>query len=121
MSVFNCISLNNIIFAKMSVTTFLYSHLLFVCLFVCLFFFSGCDQTITTDMSFVASPNSPNPYDINQECVYNITNPDGECINLIFLSFDLEAGRNGECVNDYLRVSTTKQANLFGKYKKNNN
>ncbi len=67
------------------------------------FIHTGCDETITEDMQFVKSLS---PYENNQDCVYNVTNPDGGCINLIFLNFELEPGTTSSvCDNDYLTVS----------------
>ena len=51
----------------------------------------------------MTSPNYPNPYPHDAQCVYTVTVPAGEVITLNFTNMDIEAHVN--CAWDYVEVS----------------
>lgn len=50
------------------------------------------------------SPLYPNNYPSLRECVYVISLPVGNGIQLQFLDFDIESGYDINCIFDYLEV-----------------
>ncbi|XP_070181137.1 uncharacterized protein [Littorina saxatilis] len=61
-----------------------------------------CGETFTAPTGTIQSPNFPNNYDNNLNCVYVITAPEGHRVTLRFTSFSLEAHAN--CSYDYVRI-----------------
>ena len=52
----------------------------------------------------IMSPNYPNEYDSNKECVVTITYAINETIAITFVSFDIEVPRRGRDCDDYLAI-----------------
>ena len=74
---------------------------------VSMFFPSGpfqdkCGQDLFGDRGAIASPNYPNKYPDNINCVYKITRPHGQ-VALSFLDFEMES--HGTCKFDHISVS----------------
>jgi len=78
----------------------------------------ACGGTFTTPTGEIKSPYFPNPYPNERECQYIIRQPVGSTITLTFLSFDIEASRNGNCSHDYLEIHNGESADgpLIGRY-----
>ena len=71
----------------------------------CYFFINyvlGCGGRYTTDNGVLISPNYPNPYPHNAQCVWTISVPSGEAITFTMTNIDLEVHRN--CMWDYVEV-----------------
>ena len=51
------------------------------------------------------SPNYPNPYPHDSQCVYTVTVHPHEVMNLTFTDLDLETETQGSCEWDYVEVS----------------
>lgn len=62
----------------------------------------GCGARFTTDNGVLISPNYPNPYPHNAQCVWTISVPSGEVITFTITNIDLEVHRN--CMWDYVEV-----------------
>ena len=83
--------------------------------------FSACispGESINASSGHISSPNFPNNYDSNKNCIWNITVPDGKIIKLTFLNFTLVAGENEDCAGaaaDSARVFITNVASHGGK------
>ncbi len=78
----------------------------FVFLFLLLLFIHAvCDEVVTSP-SFITSPDHPDEYPISINCNYQITAPDSECVNIRFVSFDVEEGTDQPlvCDNDFVEV-----------------
>lgn len=60
--------------------------------------------TATMDVRQLFSPNFPNNYPNNVDCVTTITSPENTVIELEFITFRLE--KSESCTNDYLKVGT---------------
>ncbi|XP_078582053.1 cubilin-like isoform X2 [Branchiostoma floridae x Branchiostoma japonicum] len=62
----------------------------------------GCGGLFTEDEGIMISPNYPNAYPHNQECIWVIRVPDTEVVTLTFTNMDVEA--HGNCIWDYVEV-----------------
>ncbi|KAK6490308.1 cubilin [Huso huso] len=76
----------------------------------------GCGGTYTDSEGIIISPNWPNPYANNRQCVYVIRQPADELIYLNFTNIDLES--HGSCSFDYIEVrdGSSETDALIGKY-----
>ncbi|MCJ8728547.1 hypothetical protein PDJAM_G00005700 [Pangasius djambal] len=76
----------------------------------------GCGGTYTESQGIIISPNWPNNYAHNKQCIYLIRLPRSEQVALNFTHMDLEP-HNG-CEFDYVEVrdGPGETAPLFGKY-----
>ncbi|TKS88121.1 Cubilin Intrinsic factor-cobalamin receptor [Collichthys lucidus] len=63
----------------------------------------GCGGTFTNSEGIIISPNWPNDYAHNRQCVYLIRLPVGEKVALNFTHMNLES--HGSCSFDYVEVS----------------
>lgn len=61
-----------------------------------------CGGVINKSRGTLTSPNSPDDYRANQECVWRITVPKAYLVGLMFQSFEIENHDN--CVYDYLEI-----------------
>ncbi|CAL1528874.1 unnamed protein product [Lymnaea stagnalis] len=77
---------------------------------------SICGGEITKEDGFLSSPNYPDDYRPQKNCVWKITVEEGLHVALKFQSFDIE--NHDGCVYDYLEVrdGPTEQSPLVGKY-----
>ncbi|CAH1793785.1 unnamed protein product [Owenia fusiformis] len=75
-----------------------------------------CGGEILKEEGQLSSPNYPDYYKPNKECVWKITVPDDYAVALKFVSFEIENHDN--CVYDYLEVRDghEKTSPLIGKY-----
>ena len=75
-----------------------------------------CGGDIIAGKGFLQSPNYPDEYTPNKECVWRITVPNNYQVALKFQSFEIENHDN--CVYDYLEVRDGYSANssLIGKF-----
>lgn len=62
----------------------------------------GCGGAFTTAQGVVISPNYPNPYQRDAQCVWTITVKETEKITFTFTTIDLEDHRG--CSWDYVQV-----------------
>lgn len=62
----------------------------------------SCGGTLTESTGYIQSPNFPNPYAHNLDCVWLISRP-SEKIELTFLDFDTEI------THDYLAITLDRQ------------
>uniref|UniRef100_A0A3B5AXX3 Cubilin n=1 Tax=Stegastes partitus TaxID=144197 RepID=A0A3B5AXX3_9TELE len=74
---------------------------------------SGCGGTFTESESIIISPNWPNDYAHNRQCIYLIKLPEGEKVALSFTHMSLESHSN--CTFDYVEVGLETDP-LIGKY-----
>ncbi|XP_021476232.2 cubilin [Oncorhynchus mykiss] len=76
----------------------------------------GCGGTFTESEGIIISPNWPNNYAHNRQCVYVIRLPANEIVSLNFTHMDLES--HSGCVFDYVEVrdGSTETDPLIGKY-----
>ena len=72
--------------------------------------FTACSQTLIGDYGTFASPNYPNRYPNNADCVYRIFAGDGKKINLTLNVLDIE--NSGDCRKDSLRISEMVQGSF---------
>ena len=63
---------------------------------------TGCGADLTTPSGSFTSPNFPQPYGHNAECIWTITAARGSTIQLAFVEIDIELHAN--CVYDYVEV-----------------
>ncbi|GAB1598696.1 tolloid-like protein 2 [Argonauta hians] len=61
-----------------------------------------CGGVIHKEKGTLTSPNSPDDYRANQECVWIITVPEGYLVGLTFQAFEIENHDN--CVYDYIEI-----------------
>ena len=61
-----------------------------------------CGGNFNSDSGIVASPNFPDPYGNNMDCIWNITVKKPYTINLVFTHFSLEGP---QCGSDDLQVN----------------
>ncbi|CAI9722917.1 1 isoform X1 [Octopus vulgaris] len=61
-----------------------------------------CGGVIHKDKGILTSPNSPDDYRPNQECVWIIIVPEGYLVGLTFQAFEIENHDN--CVYDYIEI-----------------
>ncbi|KAK7089216.1 hypothetical protein V1264_024620 [Littorina saxatilis] len=75
-----------------------------------------CGGEISKDQGFLTSPNYPDDYRPNKECIWKITTDEGYSVALKFQSFEIENHDN--CVYDYLEVrdGSDETSPLIGKY-----
>ncbi|XP_043916230.1 cubilin-like [Protopterus annectens] len=76
----------------------------------------GCGGMYGDSEGIIISPNWPNPYANNRQCIYIIRQPENEKIFLNFTHMDLES--HGTCSWDYIEVrdGDTETDPLIGKY-----
>uniref|UniRef100_A0A665V841 Cubilin n=1 Tax=Echeneis naucrates TaxID=173247 RepID=A0A665V841_ECHNA len=72
----------------------------------------GCGGTFTDSEGIIISPNWPNDYAHNSQCIYLIRLPVGEKVALNFTHLNLES--HSGCMFDYVEVRCTDP--LLGKY-----
>uniref|UniRef100_A0A669E0J6 Cubilin n=1 Tax=Oreochromis niloticus TaxID=8128 RepID=A0A669E0J6_ORENI len=86
------------------------SYSLYVCLLVCFgnkvfsshFLYSGCGGDLVMETGAFNSPNYPDAYPPNVECVWTIRSSPGNRIQLSFITFQLQG--DSDCQNDYLEI-----------------
>lgn len=71
----------------------------------CLLGDPGCGGTFTDSEGVIISPNWPNDYTHNLQCVYLIRLPAGETVMLNFTDLSLES--HSSCSFDYVEVGNT--------------
>lgn len=73
----------------------------------------GCGGTFTESEGIIISPNWPNDYAHNRQCVYLIRLPEGEKVALNFTHMSLES--HSSCSFDYVEVGLVydSQTDLF--------
>ncbi|XP_059613843.1 cubilin homolog [Phlebotomus argentipes] len=69
---------------------------------------TGCGGTLTAPRGSIVSPNYPEPYAENAQCIWKITVSAGSVVQIIFSDLDLE--RSQDCVYDYLEVFDGRDA-----------
>ena len=88
------------------------------CLFINLIinFSSGCGGQMTGDGGNFTSPNYPESYSKNSECVWTIVVPLQDTIELTFHEFHLE--NSGSCNYDFVEVrqGSTRFSEIIGKF-----
>ena len=62
----------------------------------------GCGGTFTTKTGLLASPSFPTYYPGDKVCIYSISLPLGNIINITFHNFDINC--NDEVGSDYLEI-----------------
>ena len=67
----------------------------------------GCGGTLTGTEGTVTSPNYPDSYNHNEDCVWIITVPDSDNVVLQFNHFGLEGGTS--CQYDFVEVKLDQQ------------
>ncbi|XP_015810319.3 cubilin [Nothobranchius furzeri] len=77
---------------------------------------TGCGGTFTDSEGIIISPNWPNNYAHNRQCIYLIRLPLNEKVALNFTHMDLE--NHGQCSFDYVEVRDGRMETdaLIGKY-----
>ena len=65
----------------------------------------GCGGTYTDSEGIIISPNWPNNYAANRQCIYLVRLPPSEVVALNFTHMGLET--HGSCMFDYLEVKST--------------
>lgn len=75
-----------------------------------------CGGEINKDQGFLTSPNYPDDYRPNKECIWKISIDEGYSVALKFQSFEIENHDN--CVYDYLEVrdGSDDKSDLIGRY-----
>ncbi|XP_076174105.1 cubilin isoform X2 [Ptiloglossa arizonensis] len=63
---------------------------------------SACGGTYTSYQGIIASPNYPNTYPLNSECIWILNNSPGNKLTLSFNEFELQKSDN--CDLDYLEI-----------------
>ena len=63
-------------------------------------------------VGFVSSPNFPNGYPGNQNCIFILTADPGFVVHLVFVEFDLEDkySKSEQCLKDYVLLTVTDDA-----------
>jgi len=64
----------------------------------------GCDVTQTSSIGTLMSPNYPNGYPNNYNCVQSITVPMANSIQLTFLDINLFYSSSENCLYDWIEV-----------------
>ncbi|XP_021357124.1 cubilin-like [Mizuhopecten yessoensis] len=79
---------------------------------------SVCGGLYTSLLGTFSSPNFPNPYPHNKECIYTINQQNGFGVTLTFTSFDVEGTSGSSCPFDYVEVrdGSTETAPLLGHF-----
>lgn len=80
-------------------------------LYVIILCFTGCGGYLVSTTGSFTSPNYPNPYPHRRECVWMISLPTGNAIELTIVDFDLET--HSSCQYDVLEVNSHKKSSLF--------
>uniref|UniRef100_U3KLX7 Cubilin n=1 Tax=Oryctolagus cuniculus TaxID=9986 RepID=U3KLX7_RABIT len=77
-----------------------------------------CMKDYTSESGTLTSPNFPNNYPHNLECIYRITVETGKQIALHFTNFSLEESFFGVCVGDFVEIRDGGYENspFLGKY-----
>lgn len=77
---------------------------------------TGCGGTITSPEGSIVSPNYPETYDANTECLWKIATNQGSYLQLTVADLDLESVSS--CSLDYIEFSemVNKQKKILGKY-----
>ncbi|KAM5235406.1 cubilin [Ctenodactylus gundi] len=65
---------------------------------------TACFEDYTDNSGILTSPNFPNNYPENCDCIYRITVEIHQQISLNFTSFSLEGGGSGSCTEDFLEI-----------------
>ncbi|XP_071475764.1 cubilin [Marmota flaviventris] len=65
---------------------------------------AACLEDYTDSSGTISSPNFPNNYPNNLECIYRITVEPNQQIALHFTNFSLEEGINGNCIGDFVEI-----------------
>ncbi|XP_070545496.1 tolloid-like protein 1 isoform X2 [Ptychodera flava] len=75
-----------------------------------------CGGEITKESGQLQSPNFPDDYQPNKECIWKITMPERYSVGISFLSFEIE--RHDSCIYDYLEVRDghDDDSKLIGRY-----
>lgn len=76
-----------------------------ICFIVYFYFFigdPGCGGTYTSSEGIIISPNWPNDYAHNRQCIYLISLPVGEKVKLNFTHMNLETHTG--CAFDFVEV-----------------
>lgn len=68
--------------------------------------FKACSHDYSADTGVLTSPNYPNPYPVDVECIYTITVAMNKQIVLYFTNFTLEGNRR--CTEDYVEIRQAK-------------
>ncbi|XP_063851508.1 protein tolkin-like [Scylla paramamosain] len=68
-----------------------------------------CGGDLTMEQGHLESPNYPDDYGSNKECVWRITVPEGHQVALRFHSFEIE--EHDDCVYDYLDIRDGHEEN----------
>ncbi|GLG98263.1 Cubilin homolog [Gryllus bimaculatus] len=75
----------------------------------------ACGGNFTSEHGAFSSPEYPNTYSINSECVWTISTSPGNRVTVGFRAFELEQSDN--CNKDYLEVrANSAEGNLIGVY-----
>ncbi|KAG8443219.1 hypothetical protein GDO86_011865 [Hymenochirus boettgeri] len=76
----------------------------------------GCGGNFTDTDGFIISPQWPQPYTGNKQCIYIISQPANEKVDLRFTNLELQSG--SECSRSYLEIrdGDTETAPLIGRY-----
>ena len=65
-------------------------------------FFAACGGDLNANNGMVTSPNYPSFHPLDIECIYKITVPAGNKVQLYFRDFNIEA--HSRCAYDYLEL-----------------
>ncbi|XP_004860031.1 cubilin [Heterocephalus glaber] len=78
----------------------------------------ACSEDYTVNSGTFTSPNFPNHYPHDYECIYRITVEINQQIALHFTNFSLEDGMSGNCVTDFVEIRDGGYENspLVGKF-----
>nr|XP_008192422.1 PREDICTED: cubilin [Tribolium castaneum] len=63
---------------------------------------TGCGGVLNSPTGSIISPNYPEPYNLNAECIWKISISAGSLIQLVFSDLDLE--EHSECALDYVEI-----------------
>lgn len=75
---------------------------------------TSCGGTLSSLSGFLASPNYPNPYPSNIECIWKIQATKGNSIEIKFQSMDIRASIH--CNEDYLEVRNSRLGPILALY-----
>ncbi|XP_053408750.1 cubilin-like isoform X2 [Mercenaria mercenaria] len=77
---------------------------------------AGCGGTFTDESGILISPNYPNPYNHDAQCVWIVRVNERDTISLTFTNMDLEG--HADCQYDYIEVrdGSNQNAPLMGRY-----
>ena len=80
------------------------------CTVYCVTVAPGCGGEYTSNNGTIISPNYPNPYTDDSECVWTVTVDPGDVISLNFTNMDIE--QHQSCRYDYVEVSSSTPKHL---------